>query len=73
MKLKHLKEWLENIPPEELEENNLVFRRILSDTGNGYMVSDTPVVSCGVDTETNEICFYDQKSHEIIKNQAIKN
>lgn len=64
MKIKHLKEWLSQLPPE-LDEVNIVFRKILPHNNNGWMVTDKTIAACGFDAGSNEAYLCDETSYQI--------
>jgi hypothetical protein len=68
MKIKHLREWLDTLPLE-LDEHNLVFRKIIPHDSENWLAHDKPIASCGIDEGNNEAYFCDEESHGVIKNQ----
>jgi len=67
MKLKNLREWLK-IVPEEYDDCQLVFRDIIAiPDSEDLMAGDDPITSATVDVGSREICFYNRKSYELIK------
>jgi hypothetical protein len=68
MKIKDLREWLD-IVPQELDEHDLVFRKIIPGDAENWLASDKPIIACGIDEGTNEAYFCDEASAEVIKNQ----
>ena len=66
MKIKDLKEWLSTLPPE-LDENDLVFRKIIPCDSENWLAHDKPITTCGIDVGSNEAYFCDEKSAKIIR------
>ena len=69
MKIKHLREWLDNLP-EDYNDSEIVFRTKKEnkyDSVNWYAL-DIPITACGIDDGNNEAYFSDETSHEVIKN-----
>jgi len=68
MKIKHLREWLDNLPID-YNETEIVFRTIKEnkeDTENWYAL-DIPIAACGIDDGNNEMYFCDENSAKIIE------
>ena len=68
MKIKHLREWLDNLP-KDYNETERVFRTIKEnkeDTENWYAL-DIPIAACGIDDGNNEMYFCDENSTKIIE------
>jgi hypothetical protein len=71
MKIKHLREWL-TILPQELDEYNLVFRKIISENTKNWLVRDKTITTCGIDEGNNEAYFCDESSREVMKNSVVE-
>lgn len=66
MKIKHLREWLDTLP-QELDEHDLVFRKIMPSDAENWLAYDKPITACGIDSGSNEAYFCDEESNEVIK------
>ena len=66
MKIKHLREWIEKLP-RELDEYELVFRKIVPGDSESWLAHDKSIAACCIDDGNNEAYFCDEKSNEIIK------
>ena len=66
MKIKHLREWLDTLPTE-LDENELVFRKIKPCDDDNWLAHDIGIVACGIDEGNSEAYFCDRDSYEVIK------
>lgn len=64
MKLKDLKQWINTLPSDTLD-GNVVFREYgqLEINNHNYTI-DKPIITCCVDSTTNEICLLDERSSE---------
>ena len=67
MKIKNLREWLDTLP-QELDEHDLVFRKIIPGDDESWLAHDKPITACGIDEGSNEAYFCDEASHEVMKN-----
>ena len=67
MKIKHLREWLDTLP-QELDEHDLVFRKIKTRDNEDWLVHDKSITACGIDIGSNEAYFCDETSYQIMKN-----
>ncbi len=67
MKIKDLREWLDLLP-HELDEYNLVFRKIIPSDVENVLAHDKPIVACGIDKENNEAYFCNEESAKVIRN-----
>jgi len=67
MKIKHLREWLDTLP-QELDEHDLVFRKIKEGDTENWLAHDKPITACGIDIGSNEAYFCDDVSYEVMKN-----
>ncbi len=67
MKIKDLKKWL-SILPIELDECNLVFRKIIPNDSENWLAHDKPIEACGIDIGTNEAYFCDEESYMTTQN-----
>lgn len=66
MKIKDLKYWLSTLP-EELDENDLVFRNVMPGDKENWLVQDTQIAACGIDAGRNEAYFCDEMSSSVLK------
>lgn len=66
MKIKHLRKWLDTLP-QELDEHDLVFRKIIPNDAENWLAHDKPIAACGIDEGNNEAYFCDEASNEVIK------
>lgn len=69
MKLKELKNWLNNIPEEEFDNYTLVFRRIEEIDEEHWGAHDVHIATCGVDVGNKEVYLCDEYSAQIIEGQ----
>lgn len=67
MKIKDLKMWVGTLP-QELDEYELVFRKIIPGDRENWLAHDKSITVCGIDEGSNEAYFCDETSHEVIKN-----
>ena len=65
MKIKDLKRWL-NTLPSEMDECEMVFRKIIPCDDENWLASDKPISACGIDAGSNEAYFCDEKSYQTI-------
>lgn len=68
MKIKDLRQWLENLPTD-YDENEIVYRTIKEnklDDENWYGL-DIPIAACGIDDGNSEMYFCDNESTKIIE------
>lgn len=69
MKVKDLREWINELP-QEFDENDIVFKRIIKQFNDGTLgCLDIPLSSVGIDEEDNEMYLCDEDSSEIIDNE----
>lgn len=66
MKIKYLKNWIDNLP-NEFGDYNLVFRKIEEIDSENFGALDINIVSCGIDIGNGEAYFVDDKSDKIIE------
>jgi len=66
MKIKHLREWLETLP-EELDEHDLVFRKVIPCDTENWLAHDKPIAACGIDESNNEAYFCEEESRKVIE------
>lgn len=66
MKIKHLREWLNDLP-QELDNHNLVFRKVASGDAENWLAHDKPIAACGIDEGNNEAYFCDEESHQVME------
>ena len=68
MKLKQLRQWLEQVPAT-YDETDIVFRTVTvgEETGNFYGY-DQPIVACSIDEDNMEAFFVNEESANILKN-----
>ena len=68
MKIKHLREWLDNLP-KDFNETEIVFRTIKEnkDDSENWYALDIPIAACGIDAGNNEMYFCDEKSTKVIE------
>jgi hypothetical protein len=67
MKIKDLRDWLDTLP-RELDENDLVFRKIIEGDSEYWKAHDKPIAACGIDEGNNEAYFCEEESYQAMKN-----
>lgn len=67
MKIRHLREWLETLP-QELDEYELVFRKIVPGDDENWLALDKSITACGIDDGSKEAYFCDESSYKVMKN-----
>jgi hypothetical protein len=67
MNIKNLREWI-NALPEEYDEHELVFRKIIPSDEENWLAHDKPIAACGIDEGSSEAYFCDEVSNEVMKN-----
>ncbi len=69
MKVKDLREWINELP-QEFDENDVIFRRIIKQLNDGTLEClDIPLSGVGIDEEDNEMYLCDEYSSEVIDNE----
>lgn len=66
MDLKQLKKWVNDLPENELDNYNLVFRTIKELDNENWGAYDIPIAACGVDEGNKEVYFCNEKSAQIL-------
>lgn len=68
MKIKHLREWLQNLPTD-YDETDIVFRKIEENKEqlDYWIAIDIPISGCGIDDGNNEMYFCDENSIKILQ------
>ena len=69
MKVKDLREWINNLP-SEFDENDVVYRRIMGEVDNeSWGCLDVPISGVGIDDGDNEMYLCDEETSEIIEKE----
>jgi len=56
MKIKQLREWVNTIP-QEFDETDLVFRKIMPKDSENWLAKDKSIAACGIDAGNNKAYF----------------
>ena len=66
MRVKHLREWINSLP-QEIDEHDLVFRKIKPIEGTENLIAeDHPISASGIDDGTNEAFFCNEESYMLM-------
>lgn len=73
MTIGELKNWLSQLPAE-FDNCELVFRKIKqgAPSTDTVLVYDQPIISCGIDVETDEAYFCNMESYNAMKNNDVE-
>lgn len=70
MKVKHLREWINNLS-SEFDENDVVFRKIIEELADGetWGCLDVPISAVGIDDGDNEMYLCDEETSFLIEKE----